>query len=176
MISGIITNTGHGVIFRVSDSLAPGLAVNISGGPLSYQYRFHELHIHYGRSDDRGSEHTIAGKPFPAELQIFGYNSDLYANMSEAVELRRSEGLVGISILLQLGDLSQSELRVLTGQLHRITYRDSRYGNKCSGSPASTARAPARASHTAMVPLVIALRIPHYNAPATKTSHPGDSR
>ncbi|KAH6936335.1 hypothetical protein HPB50_016196 [Hyalomma asiaticum] len=122
-ISGIITNTGHGVIFRVSDSLAPGLAVNISGGPLSYQYRFHELHIHYGRSDDRGSEHTIAGKPFPAELQIFGYNSDLYANMSEAVELRRSEGLVGISILLQLGDLSQSELRVLTGQLHRITYR-----------------------------------------------------
>lgn len=122
-ISGIITNTGHGVIFRVSDSLAPGLAVNISGGPLSYQYRFHELHIHYGRSDDRGSEHTIAGKPFPAEVQIFGFNSDLYANMSEAVELRRSEGLVGISILLQLGDLSHSELRVLTGQLHRITYR-----------------------------------------------------
>lgn len=31
-ISGLITNTGHGVIFRVSDTLAPGLAVNISGG------------------------------------------------------------------------------------------------------------------------------------------------
>ncbi|CAN8032277.1 unnamed protein product, partial [Ixodes persulcatus] len=122
-ISGLVTNTGHGVIFRVSDTLAPGLAVNISGGPLSYQYRVHELHIHYGRSDDRGSEHTVAGKPFPAEVQIFGYNSDLYANMSEAMELRRSEGLVGISILLQLGDLSHSELRVLTGQLHRITYR-----------------------------------------------------
>ncbi|EEC17085.1 carbonic anhydrase, putative [Ixodes scapularis] len=71
-ISGLVTNTGHGVIFRVSDTLAPGLAVNISGGPLSYQYRVHELHIHYGRSDDRGSEHTVAGKPFPAEVRTGG--------------------------------------------------------------------------------------------------------
>ncbi|CAN8012147.1 unnamed protein product, partial [Ixodes pacificus] len=74
-ISGLVTNTGHGVIFRVSDTLAPGLAVNISGGPLSYQYRVHELHIHYGRSDDRGSEHTVAGKPFPAEVRTGGPRS-----------------------------------------------------------------------------------------------------
>ncbi|GFT42777.1 carbonic anhydrase-related protein 10 [Nephila pilipes] len=66
MVSGILTNTGHSVAFRVSD-VQPGVPINISGGPLSYKYRFHELHLHYGRTDDRGSEHTVSGTSFPGE-------------------------------------------------------------------------------------------------------------
>lgn len=66
-MSGILTNTGHSVAFRVS-SLYPSVPINISGGPLSYKYRFHELHLHYGRTDDRGSEHTVSGTSFPGEV------------------------------------------------------------------------------------------------------------
>ncbi|GFV74462.1 transposable element Tcb1 transposase [Trichonephila clavipes] len=65
-VSGLLTNTGHSVAFRVSD-VQPGVPINISGGPLSYKYRFHELHLHYGRTDDRGSEHTVSGTSFPGE-------------------------------------------------------------------------------------------------------------
>lgn len=34
------------------------------------------------------------------QIQIFGYNSDLYTNFSEA--MHKSHGIVGISILLQV--------------------------------------------------------------------------
>ncbi|GFY71079.1 carbonic anhydrase-related protein 10 [Trichonephila inaurata madagascariensis] len=69
LVSGILTNTGHSVAFRVSD-VQPGVPINISGGPLSYKYRFHELHLHYGRTDDRGSEHTVSGTSFPGEVRV----------------------------------------------------------------------------------------------------------
>lgn len=66
-MSGTIQNTGHSVIFR-SEVFDPETAVNITDGPLSYRYRFEEIHLHYGRTDDRGSEHTLAGYAFPAEV------------------------------------------------------------------------------------------------------------
>ncbi|KFM71596.1 Carbonic anhydrase-related protein 10, partial [Stegodyphus mimosarum] len=37
--------------------------------------------------------------------------------------LQKNQGLVGISILLQTGDLSNPELRIITSQLHRIVHR-----------------------------------------------------
>ncbi|XP_017850018.1 carbonic anhydrase-related protein 10 [Drosophila busckii] len=124
-ISGIISNTGHSVIFTAgNDTVAnyDGMQtpVNISGGPLSYRYRFHEIHMHYGLNDQFGSEHSVEGYTFPAEIQIFGYNSQLYTNFSDA--LNRAQGIVGVSILLQLGDLSNPELRMLTDQLERIRF------------------------------------------------------
>ncbi|GBO43138.1 hypothetical protein AVEN_121654-1, partial [Araneus ventricosus] len=66
-VSGVLTNTGHSVAFRVSNPQT-SVPINISGGPLSYKYRFHELHLHYGRTDDRGSEHTVSGTSFPGEV------------------------------------------------------------------------------------------------------------
>lgn len=44
------------------------MAVNITGGPLSYRYRFQEIHIHYGLHDQFGSEHSVQGYTFPAEV------------------------------------------------------------------------------------------------------------
>lgn len=48
---------------------SPRVLVNITGGPLSYRYQFHEIHIHYGMRDEIGSEHTIQGYSFPAEVR-----------------------------------------------------------------------------------------------------------
>ncbi|CAD7091733.1 unnamed protein product [Hermetia illucens] len=53
-------------------------------------------------------------------IQIFGYNSQLYSNFSDS--LNRAQGIVGVAILLQLGDLSNAELRMLTDQLDRIKF------------------------------------------------------
>lgn len=44
------------------------LTINITGGPLSYRYRFEEMHIHYGLHDQYGSEHSVQGYTFPAEV------------------------------------------------------------------------------------------------------------
>ncbi|XP_035709019.1 carbonic anhydrase-related protein 10 [Folsomia candida] len=150
-VNGFMTNTAHSVIFytgpyydegsepdgggsRGEDAFmsanmggagsqsnsSPRVLVNITGGPLSYRYQFHEIHIHYGMRDEIGSEHTIQGYSFPAELQMYGFNAQLYSNFSEAVS--RSQGIVAISVLLQLGDLSNPELRILTDQLNNIKY------------------------------------------------------
>uniref|UniRef100_A0A8D9E2U1 Carbonic anhydrase-related protein 10 n=1 Tax=Cacopsylla melanoneura TaxID=428564 RepID=A0A8D9E2U1_9HEMI len=117
-INGGLTNTGHSVVFTVDNTTR--YHINITGGPLSYKYQFHEMHIHYGLQDDVGSEHVINEYVFPAEIQIFGFNSQLYTNFSEA--LYRAQGVVAISLLLQLGDLSNPELRILTDQIDKIRY------------------------------------------------------
>ncbi|KMQ98048.1 carbonic anhydrase-related protein 10-like protein [Lasius niger] len=97
-INGVLANTGHSVVFAVeNDTRHP---VNISGGPLSYRYQFHEIHLHFGADDRIGSEHTVDGHAFPAELQIFGFNSQLYNNFSDA--LHRAQGIVAVSLLLQV--------------------------------------------------------------------------
>lgn len=67
-VGGILANTGHSVVFAVeNDTRHP---VNISGGPLSYRYQFHEVHLHFGLDDRVGSEHTVNGHTFPAEVSI----------------------------------------------------------------------------------------------------------
>jgi hypothetical protein len=64
-------NTGHDVKLILDDVISNPQAgyVNISGGPLSYQYRVHELSLHFGRNYTHGSEHTIARRRFPAEVR-----------------------------------------------------------------------------------------------------------
>ncbi|KOX75822.1 Putative carbonic anhydrase-like protein 2 [Melipona quadrifasciata] len=156
-VGGVLANTGHSVVFAVdNDTRHP---VNISGGPLSYRYQFHEIHLHFGLDDRTGSEHTVDGHAFPAEritehktedlagqrnkkfnmkqkdspflqkgedmkearrLQIFGFNSQLYNNFTDA--LQRAQGIVAVSLLLQVGDLSNPELRIFTEQLDKIRY------------------------------------------------------
>ena len=64
-VSGVLSNTGHSIVFLVDDTKR---TVNISGGPLSYRYQFHEIHLHYGQDDKVGSEHTVDGYAFPAEV------------------------------------------------------------------------------------------------------------
>ena len=76
--------------------------INITGGPLQYTYRFAEIILHWGSKDKSGSEHSINHHSFPAEVQIFGYNSDLYPNISMA--RRGVRGLVAISLMVQVQD------------------------------------------------------------------------
>lgn len=63
-----MVNSGHEVKFIVSDSGAHNPAINITGGPLAYKYQVTEISIHFGATDNRGSEHTIDGYSFPAEV------------------------------------------------------------------------------------------------------------
>lgn len=62
-------NTGHSVIFTVDNDTRHH--INVTGGPLSYKYQFQEIHVHYGLHDQFGSEHSINGYAFPAEVRNF---------------------------------------------------------------------------------------------------------
>lgn len=94
----------------------------LSGGPLSYQYTLKEIVLHYGREEDRGSEHTISGHQFPAEIQLYAFNSQLYANWSAAQT--EANGLLAIAILISHTQQSiggNAQLKHITHALKNIS-------------------------------------------------------
>ena len=62
--------TNHLTALQPSQSTDSNL-LNLWGGPLSYIYTLDSLHLHFGRTDNIGSEHQIAGFQFPAEVSLF---------------------------------------------------------------------------------------------------------
>lgn len=63
-VDGKLYNTGQDITYEISDFRH----LNFTGGPLSYQYRANKLKIHFGLMDHHGSEHTVDGKSFAAEV------------------------------------------------------------------------------------------------------------
>lgn len=126
MVSGKITNTGQTLVFRVEEGQEP---VNITGGPLAYKYQFQEMFFHWGEKGGAGSEHTVAHHSFPAELQLYGFNSQLYNNLSVAREF--PGGVVGVAVMLQVRgetpltnhDHRHSGLGLVVSKLKQVKYR-----------------------------------------------------
>lgn len=118
-VSGKLSNMGQSLMLRLEKS--PKQPVNVSGGPLAYRYQLDELYFHYGIEDHTGSEHRIHGNAFPAEIQIYGFNSELYHNMSEAQH--RAQGIVGLSLMVQIKDTPNPELRIITSLFNQVFHR-----------------------------------------------------
>lgn len=119
-VSGTLLNTGQSLVFRV-DKDAKNSPINITGGPLAYRYQFEEFYIHYGTVNQQGSEHKIHGYTFPGEIQLYGFNAELYHNMTEAQH--KSQGIVGISLMVQIGDTSNDEMRIITSSFNKVTFK-----------------------------------------------------
>lgn len=83
----------------MNPSLDPNSRIVLFGGPLSYNYSLDHIVIHYGYDNEAGSEHTIDTIRFPAEVQLYHFNSQLYTNWSEAV--RSPNGVAALAILVQ---------------------------------------------------------------------------
>ena len=114
------------VLFRLD---AGQVGVNMTGGPLQYQYQAEQLFLHWGRGEGApgGSEHSVNQQSWPGELQLYGYNSQLYSNLSQAQE--QPGGVVGVSVMLQIrGESPASEKPVsglgrLISKLSQVKYR-----------------------------------------------------
>lgn len=46
----------------------------LTDGPITGVYRLKQFHFHWGACDDRGSEHTVAGTKYPAEVMKCSFN------------------------------------------------------------------------------------------------------
>ncbi|CAD5216522.1 unnamed protein product [Bursaphelenchus xylophilus] len=123
-IDAEIQNTGQMPLLQFNNS---EIKMNISGGPVSpYSFTLHHIAFHFGRTKDneRGSEHTVDRVRFPAEIQLMGYNSDLYHNFTEAMS--QPKGLIGIAVIVDIGEYPNAELRRLTVASQSIVYKDSK--------------------------------------------------
>uniref|UniRef100_A0A452QP39 Carbonic anhydrase n=1 Tax=Ursus americanus TaxID=9643 RepID=A0A452QP39_URSAM len=93
-----VWNTGY--FFQVEfDDSAEGSG--ISGGPLENHYRLKQCHFHWGAANERGSEHTVDDRVYPAELHLVHWNSVKYRSYKEA--LTGENGVAVIGVFLKLG-------------------------------------------------------------------------
>ncbi|XP_073349162.1 carbonic anhydrase 4b [Pagrus major] len=85
---GRLLNNGHSVQLDLPSSM------RIEEGSLSAQYKTLQLHLHWGKDGEPGSEHTIDGERFPMEMHIVHIKEE-YNSLSEAARDRTGVAVLG---------------------------------------------------------------------------------
>jgi len=93
---------------------------NLSGGPLEGSYKVLQMHAHWGDKAGRGSEHTLDGKEFDAELHIVHWN-EKYGDPSVAVD--KPDGLAVLGMFLKTGT-AHPEMEKICSKLGEILTKD----------------------------------------------------
>lgn len=74
---------------------------SLTGGALQAEYQIVQMHAHWGSRDGLGSEHTIDGQAYDAELHIVHFNTK-YSSPGEAFD--KPDGLAVLGMLVTVGD------------------------------------------------------------------------
>ncbi|XP_014809350.1 PREDICTED: carbonic anhydrase 9 [Calidris pugnax] len=110
----MLKNNGHTVVLELPQSLA------ITGG-YAQQYRAVQLHLHWGSSSGPGSEHTINGHRFPAEIHVVHYNTK-YNSFNEAMV--HPDGLAVLGAFLEVGPRENPYYQEILEHLSKIQKED----------------------------------------------------
>lgn len=120
LFNGILLNNGYEPILTADYERG---TCNLTGVPvINKNFQLHDLNIHFGCEADRGSEHTIDGKSFPAELQLMFYNTE-YGFYDNAAS--KKDGLAAISVLLKVGKTENNALDSIVDQLDDVAVEGS---------------------------------------------------
>ncbi|XP_042211958.1 carbonic anhydrase 1-like [Homarus americanus] len=93
-----VSNTGHSWKAQVS-----GGSSSLKGGPLgSDEYVLEQFHCHWGKTNDTGSEHTVNGKSYAAELHLVHWNKSKFSSFAEAASA--DGGLAVLGMFLTVGN------------------------------------------------------------------------
>jgi len=91
-----VVNSGKSVTFNAGGADES----HVSKGPLVNRYKLLQFHFHWGSKNDVGSEHTINGRAYSAEIHLVHLN-EKYASFPEALE--HQDGLAVVGAFLQAG-------------------------------------------------------------------------
>uniref|UniRef100_A0AAY3ZZR4 Carbonic anhydrase n=1 Tax=Denticeps clupeoides TaxID=299321 RepID=A0AAY3ZZR4_9TELE len=94
-----LLNNGHSVQVTFADDSD----ITVVTGPISGTYRLKQFHFHWGACDARGSEHTVDGTEYAAELHLVHWNTK-YGSFAEAAS--QSDGLAVVGVFLQVSVMS----------------------------------------------------------------------
>uniref|UniRef100_A0A3B4V8U9 protein-tyrosine-phosphatase n=1 Tax=Seriola dumerili TaxID=41447 RepID=A0A3B4V8U9_SERDU len=74
----------------------------VRGAGLPGRFKAEKMEFHWGQSNgSAGSEHSISGRRFPVEMQIYLYNSDDFDSLSAAIRERRI--IAAMAVFFELG-------------------------------------------------------------------------
>ncbi|XP_060949739.1 carbonic anhydrase 1-like [Limanda limanda] len=102
-----ILNNGHSFQVTFVDDTDSS---TLKDGPISGVYRLKQFHFHWGASDERGSEHTVAGTMYPAELHLVHWNTK-YPSFGDAAS--KPDGLAVVGVFLKIGSDNAKLQKVL---------------------------------------------------------------
>ncbi|RVE58605.1 hypothetical protein OJAV_G00195940 [Oryzias javanicus] len=102
-----ILNNGHSIQVTFLDDSDKS---TLTDGPISGVYRLKQFHFHWGGADDRGSEHTVDGTKYAAELHLVHWNTK-YASFGEAAS--KPDGLAVVGVFLKIGDANPKLQKLL---------------------------------------------------------------
>ncbi|KAL7832381.1 hypothetical protein AOLI_G00299290 [Acnodon oligacanthus] len=111
-----VINDGHTVRIMLKSKSV------VTGGPLpsDHEYELHEVRFHWGKENQRGSEHTVNFKAFPMELHLIHWNSTLFNSVEEAMGKRN--GILIIALFVQVGK-EHLGLKAVTDVLQDLQYK-----------------------------------------------------
>ncbi|XP_037801681.1 carbonic anhydrase-related protein 10-like [Penaeus monodon] len=120
-VDGTLTNTGFGLRWTVGADQV----WQVTGGPLHYAHTLTYAIVRWSNTAKAthtlGSEHSIQGQFFPAEIQLHFYNSDLYSNFTHAIN--KPNGILGVSLLLKVGWRPNPVLKIWMDHIHMVPHR-----------------------------------------------------
>jgi len=135
-MAGTLTNNEHTIQFAYGST---GSKPYITGGRLgTQQYEFLQLHWHWGSVNTRGSEHTVDGKEYPAEIHLVHWNKK-YANVAEAVT--KADGLAVLGFFYEVSSADNGNLDSMLGVVQtmarkqrKIKAKNKNKGGRLAGS------------------------------------------
>ena len=90
-----MVNNGHTVQVNL------GGPYQVSGGGLPHPYTAVQFHLHWGSKNNKGSEHTVDNRAYPAEMHIVHYDSTTYGHVLDAIA--EPEGLAVLGFFIKIG-------------------------------------------------------------------------
>ncbi|XP_062326042.1 receptor-type tyrosine-protein phosphatase gamma isoform X2 [Osmerus eperlanus] len=89
-------NTGKTVAIMLKDDYF------VRGAGLPGRFKAEKVEFHWGQNNgSEGSEHSISGRRFPVEMQIYMYNSDDFDSLSAAIREKRI--VAAMAVFFQVG-------------------------------------------------------------------------
>ena len=115
-----LNNTGFSWEVKVPYHISMTTALHGAHLNQLYRYRLDQFHCHWGESNELGSEHTVNGRHYSAELHFVHYNMEKYHSLSKAA--RHPDGLAVLSVFVdaQSQHHNHAELEKIVAHLKSV--------------------------------------------------------
>lgn len=118
----VIRNTGKTAEINLKNDYL------LSGGALDAVYKASKVSFHWGKcnASSDGSEHSLDGRKFPLEMQIYCYNVELFKSFDEAVQ--ENGKIKALSVLYEISPEDNMEYSAIIDGVDNV----SRFGKQAT--------------------------------------------
>jgi len=114
----ILRNNGHTAKLSTKPATTEETPL-MSGGGLPHNYKFSQVHFHWGSSNDKGSEHLIADTAYPMEMHLVHFKAT-HSSIKEALAEGAHDSLAVLGLFFTVSDEQNPALANLMPHFENI--------------------------------------------------------